>query len=181
MATNEYRIELNPSANPEEVETIGEEIVATARPSPTDLNNDHLHQLIAFLKANLTSTFPFALILILKAFYEHSAGASLYLGTFVSFVALRRHSYGGVLLGEYLSRQYRFGSAGCVEICATPLAGRSSDHHSQSFSSPVLVSLSAREILSVLDLRQAQLYQMGFVDVALGDLFDILHCQVSER
>jgi hypothetical protein len=81
MSTAEYRIDLNPQNNIEEIETIGEEIVnqvqPTTRPNATptnDINNDHLHQLIHLLKDNLTSTFPFALILILKAFYEHSAG-----------------------------------------------------------------------------------------------------------
>ena len=77
MATNEFGIELNPATNVDEVETFGEEMLPTTRPSlpsSTDVKNDHLHQLIAFLNANLTSTFPFALILILKTFYEHSAG-----------------------------------------------------------------------------------------------------------
>jgi len=83
MSNSEYRIDLNPQNNIEDIETVGEEIVnqvqPTTRPSaittPTnDINNDHLHQLITLLKDNLTSTFPFALILILKAFHEHSAG-----------------------------------------------------------------------------------------------------------
>ncbi|UJR11693.1 hypothetical protein I4U23_015874 [Adineta vaga] len=92
MANNcEYRIDLNPQNNIEELETIGEDILHQVQPATTttatttraspppppltnDINNDHLHQLIAFLKDNLTSTFPFALILILKGFYEHSAG-----------------------------------------------------------------------------------------------------------
>ena len=75
----EYRIDLNPS---EQIETIGEEIVnqlpptttTTTRTNNNEINNDHIHQLIHFFKDNLTSTFPFALILILKGFYEHSAG-----------------------------------------------------------------------------------------------------------
>ncbi|CAF3921582.1 unnamed protein product, partial [Adineta steineri] len=81
MTNTEYRIDLNPQNNIEDIETIGEEIVnqtqqPTTRPTPVtnEINNDHLHQLITILKENLTSTFPFALILILKAFYEHSAG-----------------------------------------------------------------------------------------------------------
>lgn len=45
-------------------------IERTSRPS----NDDHLHQLIQFCKENLTSTFPFALILLLKGFYDHSSG-----------------------------------------------------------------------------------------------------------
>jgi hypothetical protein len=83
MSTAEYRIDLTPQNNIEEIETVGEEIInqvqPTTRPNATatnDMNNDHLHQLINLLKDNLTSTFPFALILILKAFYEHSAGMS---------------------------------------------------------------------------------------------------------
>jgi hypothetical protein len=62
MASNEYRIELNPPTNVDEPETLGEEILPHTRPVPpgsADVNNDHLHQLMAFLKANLTSTFPF--------------------------------------------------------------------------------------------------------------------------
>jgi hypothetical protein len=78
MANPEYRIDLNPPNNIEEVETIGEEIIHQAstppRTTPNEINNDHLHQFINLLKENLTSTFPFALILILKGFYEHSAG-----------------------------------------------------------------------------------------------------------
>ena len=78
MANPEYRIDLNPPNNIEEVETIGEEIIHQAstppRTAPNEINNDHLHQFINLLKENLTSTFPFALILILKGFYEHSAG-----------------------------------------------------------------------------------------------------------
>ena len=81
MSNSEYRIDLNSQNNIEDIETVGEEIVnqvqPTTRPTTTptnDINNDHLHQLITFLKDNLTSTFPFALILILNAFYEHSAG-----------------------------------------------------------------------------------------------------------
>ena len=72
-----HRIELNPPTNVDEPETLGEVILPHSRrvPSgPTDVNNDHLHQLIAFLRANLTSKFPFAIILILKAYDEHSAG-----------------------------------------------------------------------------------------------------------
>ena len=46
------------------------------RPTRVGMNDDHLHQIIQFCKDNLTSTFPFALILILKGFYEHSAGSS---------------------------------------------------------------------------------------------------------
>lgn len=75
MTTNEYRIDLNSPNNLENVETIEEDLInqiqQTNRPN---LNNDHLHQLIHLLKDNLTSTFPFIIILILKAFYEHSAG-----------------------------------------------------------------------------------------------------------
>lgn len=81
MANSEYRIDLNPSNNIEEIETIGEEIIHQVQPTTrpqqattNDVNNDHLHQLITLFKENLTSTLPFALILILKAFYEHSAG-----------------------------------------------------------------------------------------------------------
>jgi hypothetical protein len=76
----EYRIDFSSSANEREpVETIGEEIASPLPPTPranatTDVNNDHLQQLIHFLKENLTSTLPFALILLLKAFYEHSPG-----------------------------------------------------------------------------------------------------------
>ncbi|CAF1301277.1 unnamed protein product [Didymodactylos carnosus] len=39
-----------------------------------DVNGDHVQQIINVLKENLTSTFPFALILVLKAFYDHSTG-----------------------------------------------------------------------------------------------------------
>jgi hypothetical protein len=82
MSTSEYRIDLNTQNNPEEIETIGEEVINQVQPTPrttqpnNDINNDHLHQLINLLKENLTSTFPFALIIILKAFYEHSAGTA---------------------------------------------------------------------------------------------------------
>ena len=44
------------------------------RTARAGMNDDHLHQIIQFCKDNFTSTFPFALILILKGFYEHSAG-----------------------------------------------------------------------------------------------------------
>jgi hypothetical protein len=80
---SEYRIDLNTQNAIEETETVGEEIInqlpPTPRPTPTptlnnEINNDHLHQLFHLIKENLTSTFPFALIIILKAFYEHSAG-----------------------------------------------------------------------------------------------------------
>jgi hypothetical protein len=78
MTNSEYRIDLNPPTNIEEIETTGEEIVNQVPPTPrannNEINNDHLHQFIHLLKENLTSTFPFALILILKGFYEHSAG-----------------------------------------------------------------------------------------------------------
>ncbi|CAF0821131.1 unnamed protein product [Rotaria sordida] len=80
MSNNEYRIDLNPENNIEDIETIQEDIInqvqQTTRTNLTtnNINNDHLHQLIHLLKDNLTSTFPFALIIILKAFYEHSAG-----------------------------------------------------------------------------------------------------------
>jgi hypothetical protein len=78
MTNSEYRIDLNPPNNTEEIETTGEEIVNQVPPTPrannNEINNDHLHQFIHLLKENLTSTFPFALILILKGFYEHSAG-----------------------------------------------------------------------------------------------------------
>jgi hypothetical protein len=78
MSNPEHRIDLTLPNNLEETETIGEEIVNQVQPitRPTNdiNNNDHLHQLITLLKDNLTSTLPFALILILKAFYEHSAG-----------------------------------------------------------------------------------------------------------
>ena len=73
MASNEYRIDLNA----EEVETLAEEIVSTTRPAPpapNDLDNDHLQQLFAFSQGQPDLHIPFALILILKAFYEHSAG-----------------------------------------------------------------------------------------------------------
>ena len=73
----DFRIDLNPTDNIEQIETVGEEIV-NQLPQPTprnnEINNDHLHQIIHLFKENLTSTFPFALILILKGFYEHSAG-----------------------------------------------------------------------------------------------------------
>jgi hypothetical protein len=93
MSNSEYRIDLNPQNNIEDIETVGEEIVnqvqPTTRPSAittttNDINNDHLHQLITLLKDNLTSTFPFALILILKAFHEHSAG--MIIKPFISIV-----------------------------------------------------------------------------------------------
>ncbi|CAM4950942.1 unnamed protein product [Rotaria socialis] len=75
MTHNEYRIDLNSPNNIEDIETVQEDLVnqiqQTNRPN---INNDHLHQLINLLKDNLTSTFPFIIILILKAFYEHSAG-----------------------------------------------------------------------------------------------------------
>lgn len=79
MTTNEYRIELNSSNQfQDEIPTNPiEQPIQTQTPpttTPNEINNDHLHQIIHFLKDNLTSTFPFALILILKAFYEHSAG-----------------------------------------------------------------------------------------------------------
>jgi len=82
MSTSEYRIDLNTQNNPEDIETVGEEVINQVQPTPrttppnNDINNDHLHQLINLLKENLTSTFPFALIIILKAFYEHSAGTT---------------------------------------------------------------------------------------------------------
>ena len=91
---SEYRIELNPSTNNlEDIEPIRDEIV---NPLPTttgtttinrnnEINNDHLHQIIQFFKDNLTSTFPFALILILKAFFEHSAGKQ---SVFFSFLQI---------------------------------------------------------------------------------------------
>jgi len=81
MTNSEYRIDLNTQNNIDDIETtVGEDIINQAQPTTrttttnNDINNDHLHQLIHLLKDNLTSTFPFALILILKAFYEHSAG-----------------------------------------------------------------------------------------------------------
>ena len=90
---NEYRIEFN-SSNPIQDELQTNPIEQPPSPSPSssqqqqqpigpttatnnannEINNDHFHQIVHFLKDNLTSTFPFALILILKAFYEHSAG-----------------------------------------------------------------------------------------------------------
>ncbi len=84
MTNSEYRIDLNTQNNIEDIETVGEEIINQVQPTPrvipttnNDINNDHLHQLFNLLKDNLTSTFPFALIIILKAFYEHSAGKFL--------------------------------------------------------------------------------------------------------
>lgn len=84
IMNSEYRIDLNTQNNIEEIETVGEEIMNQVQPTPrtipttnNDINNDHLHQFINLLKENLTSTFPFALIIILKAFYEHSAGIIL--------------------------------------------------------------------------------------------------------
>jgi hypothetical protein len=80
MTNSEYRIDLNTQNNIEDTQTVGEEIINQVQPTTTrpttnnDINNDHLHQLIQLFRDNLTSTFPFALILILKAFYEHSAG-----------------------------------------------------------------------------------------------------------
>ena len=101
MSNPEYRIDLTSSSNDlERTETLGEEIlhqiesthpppppptttaaagaaVAASLPERTaraGMNDDHLHQIIQFCKDNLTSTFPFALILILKGFDEHSAG-----------------------------------------------------------------------------------------------------------
>lgn len=80
---SEFRVELNSTNNIEQTETIGEEIVnQLPQPTPTartnEINNDHFHQIIHLFKENLTSTLPFALILILKGFYEHSAGLSKY-------------------------------------------------------------------------------------------------------
>jgi len=64
--TDECRLELIP-----EPVTIPEETPQIDPPSRTqDFNNN----LITILKDNLSSTFPFALILILKGFYDHSAG-----------------------------------------------------------------------------------------------------------
>lgn len=90
----EFRIDINPTDNIEQIETIGEEIVnQLPQPTPTtrnnEINNDHLHQIIHLFKENLTSTFPFALILILKGFYEHSAGYStqIHLWTILSFLS----------------------------------------------------------------------------------------------
>jgi methyltransferase-like protein len=81
MTNSEYRIDLNTQNNIEDTQTVGEEIINQVQPTTTtrpttnnDINSDHLHQLIQLFRDNLTSTFPFALILILKAFYEHSAG-----------------------------------------------------------------------------------------------------------
>jgi len=68
MTNSEYRIDLN---NQNNIEEILHQVQTTTN---NDTNNDHLHQLINFFKENLTSTFPFALIIILKAFYEYSAG-----------------------------------------------------------------------------------------------------------
>jgi len=100
----EYRIDLNSPNDLEQTETIGEEILhqiettthqhshsppppppttnpsgeqttgVVERPTRVGMTDDHLHQIIQFCKDNLTSTFPFALILILKGFYDHSAG-----------------------------------------------------------------------------------------------------------
>ena len=166
MANSEYQTELNPSINLEVIETIGEEIAPITRPSPSDLNNDHLHQLITFLKGNLTSTFPFALIHILKAFYEHSAGSfKLDIGLIRWFALLSRNAHGDLLFCEFLSRQYRFGSTNCIEIFA-----------SLSFLVFLFVDLYRhKKILFVFDLRTTELSQMGFVDVTLGSLFHVLH------
>ena len=80
MAHSEYRIDFSSPNEREPVESIDEPIARPVPPAPprpnttTDVNNDHLQQLIHFFKENLTSTFPFALLLILKGFYEHSPG-----------------------------------------------------------------------------------------------------------
>lgn len=81
MSNEDYRIDFD-SSNPIEavVDLSPQAELMTAPRPPTATaagdvhSNDHLHQFIQFVKDNLTSTFPFALILILKAFYEHSAG-----------------------------------------------------------------------------------------------------------
>ena len=78
MSNEDYRIDFDSSNPLEELVDLPPQPQLTAPHPPTtpaDVHsNDHLHQFIQFVKDNLTSTFPFALILILKAFYEHSAG-----------------------------------------------------------------------------------------------------------
>ena len=100
MSNSEYRIDLTSSPNDlEQTETLAEEVrhqIESTHPPPppttaaaaeagvaaglaertarAGMNDDHLYQIIQFCKDNLTSTFSFALILIFKGFYEHSAG-----------------------------------------------------------------------------------------------------------
>ena len=76
------------------------------RTARAGMNDDHLHQIIQFCKDNLTSTFPFALILILKGFYEHSAGQFTVVLVDSHLSSLSRpcrNLHGDLLLGQYLS------------------------------------------------------------------------------
>ena len=133
MSNSEYRIDLTSSSNDlEQTETLGEKILHQIEsshppaPPPTTttaaaagaavaaglaertaragMNDDHLHQIMQFCKDNLTSTFPFALILILKGFYEHSAGQFTlvhpHLSSLISLSS--RNLHGDLLLGQYL-------------------------------------------------------------------------------
>ena len=86
------------------------------RTARAGMNDDHLHQIMQFCKDNFTSTFPFALILILKGFYEHSAGQFTLNHRSSSLISLTcRNLHGDLLLGQYLSWKECFNSSSLVE------------------------------------------------------------------
>ena len=76
METNEHRLNLDlPMINQENLH----QLITNNQTSTNGSNritNEQIQQIIQILKNNSTTAFPFAFILILKSFYDHSAGFS---------------------------------------------------------------------------------------------------------
>ena len=90
----------------EQTETTGEEL---------------LHPIIQFCKDNVTSTFPFAFILIFKGFDEHSAGQFTLTLSLSLSLSLSRKLHADLLLGSSRSWKLPLSSSSFVQSESLPI------------------------------------------------------------